>query len=664
MKFKQKLKFKQRHSTLTAAVAFATAAMPITATYAQSASDMQDAAERQLAVGIQAAPKANTTAARSPKSMSGPNPFLARVIDPTKVDFYGWRSAVAAQARSALNARNAAQGGARNNLPQPVLVDELEPDNLAGLNDTLATGELISGVATDVNPRARVLGTLAPPRNVFTDFSSFDEDDGSISSANETGVANSFGAIQTSASIGDGPHGFAASGSGDYDFYSIDLAAGQTVTADTDVFADFDSVLVVYDAAGDIVAANDDDGVSFASRLSFTPADTGTYYVMVTGFGPSILPEDPFDSGSGLGAGSEGAYDLLITTAKPDIDVYAIDLKAGDVIGASITGAGNQLQVFATDEREAIGSTQDVSALYPVDSPLPGGGNAVLAYPAAKDGRHFVAISGSTEGNYDATFEVYRAGLANERAGSRQRILLDFDGARVQTAVFGGPGTRELTGLAGFLGGWGLGPDDEEPLIDAIVKQVKEDLRRDLRRRGLNPDLAVKIIDSRTAGPRNQFGRKQVSRIVVGGTIAESGIPTLGVASAIDPGNFGHEDDALVLLDLLSAPIPDPNSINTYLAAGTADRIRLIAQGLANIISHEAGHYLGNYHTDQFNDSANIMDQGGNLPNILGAGVDELLGTSDDVDVDFGIDLLVPNEGLTGMEDTLNNTAFGLSRSR
>ena len=55
------------------------------------------------------------------------------------------------------------------------------------------------------------------------------------------------------------------------------------------------------------------------------------------------------------------------------------------------------------------------------------------------------------------------------------------------------------------------------------------------------------------------------------------------------------------------------------------------------------------------------MDQGGNLPNILGAGTDELLGTGDDVDVDFGLDILVPNEGLTGIEDTLNNTAFGLT---
>ena len=53
------------------------------------------------------------------------------------------------------------------------------------------------------------------------------------------------------------------------------------------------------------------------------------------------------------------------------------------------------------------------------------------------------------------------------------------------------------------------------------------------------------------------------------------------------------------------------------------------------------------------------MDQGGNLPNVIGTGVDQLLGTDDDVD--FHLDGFVLNEGITGVEDTLNNTAFGLT---
>jgi hypothetical protein len=103
--------------------------------------------------------------------------------------------------------------------------------------------------------------------------------------------------------------------------------------------------------------------------------------------------------------------------------------------------------------------------------------------------------------------------------------------------------------------------------------------------------------------------------------------------------------------------------MNTYLPENTPDKIKLIAQAIGNVVSHEAGHYLGNAHTDQFNESANIMDQGGNFSGTFGTGNDQLLGTSDDIDVDFGLDIFVQNEGLTGTEDTLNNSAFGLTPS-
>jgi len=133
----------------------------------------------------------------------------------------------------------------------------------------------------------------------------------------------------------------------------------------------------------------------------------------------------------------------------------------------------------------------------------------------------------------------------------------------------------------------------------------------------------------------------------------------VGIATSIDPRNFGHEEDAIVLLDNLSSPAPNPVSINTYLPENTIDKIKLIAQAIGNIVSHEAGHYLGNAHTDQFNESANIMDQGGNFSGTFGTDNDQLLGTSDDFD--FGLDIFVQNEGLTGIEDTLNNSAFGLT---
>ena len=75
---------------------------------------------------------------------------------------------------------------------------------------------------------------------------------------------------------------------------------------------------------------NDDDGLSFDSRLSFTIPRNGDYFVSVAGF-PHAVPQDPFDSGSGPGAGSEGAYTVIFGLDADDIDFYGVDLRAGDV---------------------------------------------------------------------------------------------------------------------------------------------------------------------------------------------------------------------------------------------------------------------------------------------------------------------------------------------
>jgi hypothetical protein len=173
----------------------------------------------------------------------------------------------------------------------------------------------------------------------------------------------------------------------------------------------------------------------------------------------------------------------------------------------------------------------------------------------------------------------------------------------------------------------------------------------------------VRIRNSRDNAP--QFGEPNVSQLIVGGTIAESGIPTIGIAESIDPGNFGHEESALILLDVLSDPAAGfgSPSLNTYITPAS-DRIAFIGQAIGNIVSHEAGHYLGNWHVDQFNAQPNIMDQGGNFPVLYGVGPDGVGGTADDVDVDFGEDTFNPNEGFTGIEDTLVRTAFGLSKGR
>jgi hypothetical protein len=128
-------------------------------------------------------------------------------------------------------------------------------------------------------------------------------------------------------------------------------------------------------------------------------------------------------------------------------------------------------------------------------------------------------------------------------------------------------------------------------------------------------------------------------------------------------GNFNTAETALVLLDILSGTDAEAASVNTFDIDPSASIVDFIGIAVGNIVSHEAGHFFGNFHTDQFNALETIMDPGGNPAGTFGVGADNIFGTADDVDVDFDVDDYVLNEGLVGIEDTLNVISFGLSSS-
>ena len=263
--------------------------------------------------------------------------------------------------------------------------------------------------------------------------------------------------------------------------------------------------------------------------------------VTVTGF--PVFPEDPFDSGSGTGAASEGPYNVAITMGETDIDFYAVRLRKGDVLGASVEGSAARLAIHDPSGADVHGSTQDATYVLPAETPLPGGGNAVTEHVADQTGWHYVAVSNG-DGDYDVTVEVYRPRLENARPV--QTIFLDFDGQRLNTNIFGGPGVRTLSPLRAFLGRWGLTNANQNALINAIIAETRENLRQDMIASGLNDDFALQIRNSRDHA--DPWGQPNVSRVIVGGTIEQSGIETIGIAQSIDPGNFATEESALVLL--------------------------------------------------------------------------------------------------------------------
>jgi hypothetical protein len=616
-----------------------------------------NAAEKaSLAAGIGIAPKAAYGA--KPK---GPNPFLAQVTDPAKADYAGWANYMRTQAKAKDKTRAAATRALA--APPAVVVDEDEIDGTYGGNDAPAYAQRITGFGTGANqyPAIRILGSLDHEAVATPEIAAAPEDNGAIPLASDTGIGGARSGATINSQIGDGPHGRqTGDGSNDFDFYKLSAPAGKTLTIATATPAGpLDTVLLLYAPDGRLLASNDD-STGLDSKIVYKVTTGGDFYAAVAAY--DGLPADPFDSGSGGGIGdplppSEGPYTLTLTSGGVDVDYFAVKLRAGDVLGASVTGSPAYLTVYDTVPREVHGSEQDASYIYPLASPLPAGGTAVTDYVATKAGWHYVGVERGT-GAYQITVEAYRPVL--QGAKPVQTLYLDFDGARVNTGVFGGPGNRDLSPFAAFLASWGLTRADEDALIDAVVAGVSENLRSDLIASGLNNRFKLKILNSKD--DPDPWGKPNVSRIVVGGTIDQSGVDTVGIAQSIDPGNFATEETALVLLDVLSAPAGEyAASLNTYLTPAS-DRIAFLGHALGNVIAHEGGHFFGDYHTDNEDELANVMDAGGTgFPTLFGVGPDGVGGTADDVDVDFGDSPFLPAEGFTGTEDTLGRIVFGVT---
>ncbi|WP_322921199.1 pre-peptidase C-terminal domain-containing protein [Nocardioides renjunii] len=621
--------------------------------------------QQALDLGIQVAPKESGAAALT--ADTNPNPYLANLPSLTDANYFAWNKDMHAEAekravsqRLAANRREAFGTGRRGTsaraVPTPFVHDEEEPAGTSGSNDSHVDAEPIPGFGTGATriPAVRILGGLAAPPTSAPRTVTTTEDQGAIPLATPTGIVGSGSSVTTSV-LGDGPHGPAGTASNDFDFYSVDVVAGQTLTANTEGSASTtDTILVVYAADGTPLVADDDSGTGTSSSLSYKPATPGTYYVMVGGYAFDPLPADPFDSGSGAGGADVGDYRVAIASQELDADFYSVRLRPGDTVGSSAEGAATGLTVRTPSGEERVGGVgTDASSLYPPTSPLIGGGNTAIAYVAEEAGWYSVEVSGGS-GSYDVTVEGYRPGTQGDR-GRRQTVLLDFAPGRVNTATWGGPGTRRVSPFAAFVPQWGIARTSARALENRILSQVRANLQAEIA--GTNPTVNVDVLNARLYP--ELIGQENVSRIYIAGTIAETGINTIGIAQYIDPGNFGQEDEAIVLLDVLSAPAGPASSLNTYLNA-TSDRLAFVSQAVANVTAHEVGHTIGNYHTDNADEVHNMMDSGGaNFGvNLYGVGPDNVGGTADDENIEFQTDTYSPVEGFTGLEDTENVTSW------
>ena len=335
---------------------------------------------------------------------SWPNPYLSFLPPDATPDWHYWRAKMRLEGRR----RAARLAGFPKAVP---IVDEGEPSDARGWNDDQASAELITDFGTGLGamPEVDVAGTLYVPTP--TEMGPFEEDDGSIPLANDAGLTPGQ-RVRISGYIGDGPYGSNAASNGDFDVFKVTgVRAGQTVTVDIDTPEEdsvrLDTKVALYDSTGFIVDINDDGIVgSPDSFLEVQLEADGDYYVFVRGIN-SFWPIDPFDSGSGPKAGSEGPYTVTLGLDAGDVDFYSLDLKAGDVLGINLDDQARQITLFDPSGVELMGSGLDGSVLFPRDSPLPGGGNASAAYVMGTAGRYAVAVWRG-EGPYTLALRVFR----------------------------------------------------------------------------------------------------------------------------------------------------------------------------------------------------------------------------------------------------------------
>ncbi len=195
----------------------------------------------------------------------------------------------------------------------------------------------------------------------------------------------------------------------DVDVFKFAATQGRKVTVDVDAStlspsSTLDSIIGIFDAFGNLLDFNDDDGRSLDSHLEWTPSVTTTYYVVVASY-----------SSSEEGPTSSGNFVLRLTGHAGDVrrDSTAPSLDAGDIWVPEFLNRKDELFAswYAFDNESGIDHYE-----YAVGT-SPGASNVV---PFTRTGNWSVVLRGlnlSDGGSYYfAIRAVNGAGLAGPLA--------------------------------------------------------------------------------------------------------------------------------------------------------------------------------------------------------------------------------------------------------
>lgn len=190
---------------------------------------------------------------------------------------------------------------------------------------------------------------------------------------------------------------------GDVDWFRVDVTLGRSYTFQTALAGLSDSVLSLYSSNGTtLLASNDDNGASLASRIDWTANQTGSVYLAVRGYGSSMT----------------GAYTVSASTTT--------FLYSGDTLTVYGTAGQDRVEFRAGSTNSLVFNGQTVS-LNPATTrtvTYVGGGGAdvlVLSGGAAQEDFTFQPTSGQMSStaytfNYSGVSDVTAFGGAGDRA--------------------------------------------------------------------------------------------------------------------------------------------------------------------------------------------------------------------------------------------------------
>lgn len=247
-----------------------------------------------------------------------------------------------------------------------------------------------------------------------------------LGTALETGVGPLAGAFTIATSIGSGFHG-----SRDVDIYRFTAVAGTVLSAQTSYpvgGVPMDTMLRLFDVAGNTLTVNDDRPGSLYSQINIVVPATGTYYLAVSGAPNAYY--SPLIGGSGL-SGDNGSYrfDFAVTSADiGDSMLAAFDTGVGPIAGHFQTNAVIGDGLFGSRDVDFYRITAVAGTVLTVRTSYPGGvpmdtvvrlfdvfGNqlalnddaalgtaySALTYTFAVPGTYYIAVSAFPNGLYN-----------------------------------------------------------------------------------------------------------------------------------------------------------------------------------------------------------------------------------------------------------------------